>query len=103
MLANNWLLGHSSNKLSHDLKPIGHISKAHLLKMSFDLLLTERLDQQVYHILHGVNSLHLDVLLLEIFAYDVKLSLYMLRLLMRFGLLSEGYSTVVIIVQCNDI
>ena len=71
--------------------------------MSFDLLLTERLGQQVHHILYGVSSLHFDELLLEVFTYDVEPPLYMLGLLVRSGLLSEGYSTVVVIVQCNDI
>ena len=69
MLFNNWFLGHSSNKLSLDLKSIGHIPKTHLLKMSFDLLPIERLGQRVHHIQPGVNSLHLDELLLEVFAY----------------------------------
>ena len=36
-------LGHTSNKLPLDLKLIGHTPKIHLLKVSFDLLLAERL------------------------------------------------------------
>ena len=35
-------LGHTSNKLPLDFKPIGHIPKTHLLKVSFDLLLAKR-------------------------------------------------------------
>ena len=61
------------------------------------------LGQRVRHIQCGVDSLHLDELLLEVFAYDVKMSLYMLELLVRLGLLSENYGTVVITVQCNGI
>ena len=77
--------------------------KTHLFKVSFDLLLIEKLDQQICHILYGVNSLYLEELLFEIFTYDVKSSLYMLRFLVRPGLLSEGYGTIVIAVQCNSI
>ena len=103
MSANNWLLGHKSNKLPLDLKPLGHIPKTHLLKMSFDLLLAERLGQWVRHILCEVDFLYLDKLFLEIVAYDVEPPLYMLGLLVRHKLLSEGYSTMVITVQCNGI
>ena len=103
MSANNWLLRHTSNKLPLDLKLIGHIPKIDLLKVSFGLLLAKKLHQWIHHILHRVYSLYLDELLLEIVAYDIELSLYMLGLLMRLGLLSEGYGTVVVVVQCNDI
>ena len=71
--------------------------------MSFDLLLAERLDLRIHHIQHGVNSLHLDELLLEVFAYDMKSPLYVLGLLMRPGLLSESYGTVVVAIQYNSI
>ena len=71
--------------------------------MTFDLLLVERLGQWIRHIMHGVDSLYLDKLLLEVFAYDVKPSLYMLGLLVKFGLLSEGYGIIIVTVQCNDI
>ena len=103
MLANNYLLGHKSNKLPLDLKSIGHIPKTYLLKVSFDLLLTGRLGQWVCHIQHGVESLHLDELLLEVFACDMKSSLYMLGLLVRPWLLSKGYGVVVVAVQYNGI
>ena len=86
--ANNWLLGYKSNKLPLDLKPIDHIPKTHLLKVSFDLLRTERLGQRIHHIQCGVNFLHLDEFFLEVFAYDVKPSLYVSGLLMRPELLS---------------
>ena len=36
----DWLLGHTSNNLPLALKPISHISKPHLLKVGFSLLLT---------------------------------------------------------------
>ena len=55
------------------------------------------------HILYGVDSLHLDELLLEVVAYNMEPPLYMLRLLMKSELLSEGYGTVVVAVQYNDI
>ena len=71
--------------------------------MSFDLLLAERFGQWVCHIQRGVDSLHLDELLLEVFTYDVKLSLYVFGLLMRSELFSESYGTVVVAVQCNGI
>ena len=98
MSANNWLLEHVSNILSLDLKPIGHVPKIHLLKMSFDLLLAERLGRWVRHVLCGVNSLHFDELLLEVFMYDMESSFYMLGLLMRSGLPSEGYGAIVVTV-----
>ena len=63
--------------------------------MSFCLLLAENLGQWVHHIQHGVDSLYLDELLLKVFAYDVKLPLYVLGLLMRLGLLSKGYGIVI--------
>ena len=103
MSVNNWLVGQKSNKLPLDLKPIGHIPKTHLFKVSFDLLLAGRLSQWVQHIQHEVDSLPLDKLLLEVFTYDVKLSLYMLGLLVRPELLSESYGTVIVAVQCNGI
>ena len=87
-----------SNKLPLDLKSIGHILKIHLLKVSFDLLLVERLGQWIHHLLCGVDSLHLDELLLKVFAYDVKPPLHMLELLVRLGLLSEGYGIIIITV-----
>ena len=71
--------------------------------MSFDLLLAERLGQWVYHVVHRVDSRYLDELFLEVFACDVKLSLYILELLMRSELLSKCYGTVVIAMQCNGI
>ena len=82
---------------------IGHISKTHLLKVSLDLLLIERLGQQVRYVQHEVDSLLLDELLLKVFTYDVKLLLYIFRLLVRLGLLSKGYGTVVVTVQYNGI
>ena len=103
MSVNNWLLGYIFSKFLLDLKPIGHIPKIHLLKMSFNLLLAERLDQQIRYVMYGVNSLHLDKFFLKVFTYDVKPSLYMLRLMVRSGLLSKGYGTVIIIVQYNGI
>ena len=71
--------------------------------MSFGLLLAERLDQWVCHIQCGVNSLHLNELLFKVFMYDVKSSLYVLELLVRPWLLSEGYEVVIVAVQHNDI
>ena len=46
----------------------------------------------------GIDSLYLNELLLEVFADDVEPSLYMLGLLVRPELLSEGYGTIVIAV-----
>ena len=102
MSANNWLLEHKSNKLSLDLKSIGHISKIHLLKVSFDLLLTERLGQRVCHIQRRVDSLYLEELL-KVFVHNVKPPLYVLRLLVRPELFSESYGVVVVTLQCNGI
>ena len=96
-------LGHTSNKLSLDLKPIGRKPKTHLFKVSFSLLLAERLCQWIRYVLCGVNSLHLDELLLKIFTYNMETSFNMLGLLVRPGLLSKGYGTVVVVVQCNGI
>ena len=59
--------------------------------MSFDFLLAERLGQWIHHVLYRVNSLYLDELLFEVFTYDVKSLLYILGLLVRPGLYSEGY------------
>ena len=73
--SNNWLLGHTSNKLPLALRLIGHIPKSHLLKVSLSLLLAKRLCLWICHILYGVNSLHLDELLLDVFIYDVELLL----------------------------
>ena len=70
----------------------------HLLKVSFDLLLAKRLDQWIHHVMCGVSSLHLDELFFEVFMYDVEPPLYMLGLLMRSGLLSEGYGAIAIAV-----
>ena len=103
MSTNFGLLGHTSNKLPLTLKPIGHKSNSHLLKVNFGLLLAERFCQWICYILYGVYSLHLDELLLKIFAYDVEPPLYVLELLVRPWLLSEGYEVVIVAVQHNDI
>ena len=71
--------------------------------MSFDLLLAERLGQWVRNVQYGVDPLYLDEFFLKIFAYNVKLPLYVLRLLVRSELLSEGYGAVIVVVQCNGI
>ena len=83
-----WLLGHTSNNLPLLLKPISHMPKPHLLKMGFSLLLAKWLSEWVYHILHGVYSLYLDIFLLEVVAYKVEPPLNVLGLLMRPRLLS---------------
>ena len=62
---------HISNKLPLDLKPIGYKSKSHLLKVGFDLLLAQRLCKWVYRIVCGVDSIDLDVTLLEVIADEV--------------------------------
>ena len=66
--------------------------------MSFDLLLIERLGQRIRHVQHGVDSLYLDELLLEAFAYDMKSLLYVIGLLVRLELLSESYGVVIVAV-----
>ena len=83
-----WLLGHTSNNLPLALKPISHIPKPHLLKVDFSLLLAKWFSQWVCHVIRGVYSLHIDVFLVEVVAYNMKPPLYMLGPLMRPGLLS---------------
>ena len=56
-------------------------------------MLVERLDQWIHYVMYEVDSLHLDELLLKVFTYDMKPSLYMLELLVRPGLLSKGYGS----------
>ena len=46
--------------------PISYISKSHLLKVGFDLLLAQWLSQQVCHFICGVDSLDLDITLFEV-------------------------------------
>ena len=84
----DWLLGYTSNNLSPVLKSINHISKPHLLKMGFSLLLAKWLSQWVCHIIRGVHSLYLDVFFLEVVTYNVKSLLYMVRFMMRLEFLS---------------
>ena len=83
-----WHLRHTSNKLPLDLMPIGYISKSHLLKVGFDLLLAQWLSQWVYHIVCGVDSLDLDITLFEVITDQMESSLDMLGLLVRSWLLS---------------
>ena len=68
--------------------PIGHISKSHLLKVGFDLLLAQWLSQWVCHIVCGVDSLDLDITLFEVIMDQMKSSLDVLELLVRPWLLS---------------
>ena len=83
-----WHLGHTSNKLPLDLMPIGYISKSHLLKVGFDLLLVQWLSQWVYHIICGVDSLELNITFFEVIMDQMESPLDMLGLLMRPWLLS---------------
>ena len=83
-----WLLGHTSNKLPLDLKPIGYKSKSHLLKVGFNLLLAQWLCQQVNCIIYSVDSLDLDVFLLEVITGEVISPLDVLEFLVRPQLLS---------------
>ena len=48
--------------------------------------------------MYRVDSLYLDELLLEIFAYDIEPPLYMLELLVKSGLLSESYGVIIVTV-----
>ena len=83
-----WHLGHTSNKLSLDLMPIVYISKSHLLKVGFDLLLAQWLSQRVCHIIYGVDSLDLDITPFEIIMDQMESLPDMLELLVRSWLLS---------------
>ena len=74
---------HISNNLPLVLKPIGYKSKSHLLKVGFDLLLAQRLCKWVYHIIYGVDSLDLDITLLEVIVDEVVSPLNMLGFLVR--------------------
>ena len=96
MCRSNWLLRHTSNNLSLVLKLIGYKSKSHLLKVDFSLLLAKLLHQWVSHIVHGVYSLYLDILLFEIIIDKVESSLNVLKFLMRSHLFSKSYGIVVI-------
>ena len=87
-----------SNKLSLDLKPIGYKSKSHLLKVGFQSLLAQRLCKWVCHIIYGVDSLDLDVTLLEVIVDEVVSPLNMLGFLVRPQLLSKGYGAIVVAV-----
>ena len=89
---------HISNNLPLILKPIGYKSKSHLLKVGFDLLLAQQLCEWVNRIICGVNSLDLDVILLEVIADEVVSPLDVLGFLMRPQLLSKGYGTIIVVV-----
>ena len=78
-----WLLGYIFNNLSLGLKPIGHKSKSHLLKVVFHFWLAQLLYQRVCHIIHGVYSSYLNMFLFEIVTYDMILLLDVFGLLMR--------------------
>ena len=78
-----WHLGHTSNKLPFDLMPIGYISKSHLLKMGFDLLLAQWLSQRVCYIVCGVDSFDLDITFFEVIMDQMKSPLDVLGLLVR--------------------
>ena len=96
-------LRHTYNNHPLDLKPIDHKPKSHLLKVSFSFLLAQQLGQRVSHILYGVNSSHLDELLLEIFMNKMESSLNMLELLVRPWFPSKRYGTIVVVEEWNDI
>ena len=85
------------------LKPIGHRSKTHLSKVVFCLLLTQLLCKWVYHVVRGVYSSHLDVLLLQVIMYYIKSPLDVLGFLVRPGLLSKSYSTIIIAEKVDSI
>ena len=89
---------HISNNLPLILKPIGYKSKFHLLKMGSDLLLAQRLFKWVCHIICGVDSLDIDIILLEVIADEVVSPLNVLESLMRPRLLSKGYGTIIVAV-----
>ena len=78
-----WHLGHTSNKLPFDLMPIGYISKSHLLKVGFDLLLAQWLSQRVCHIICRVDSLDLDITLFKVITDQMESPLDVLGLLVR--------------------
>ena len=59
-------LGHISQQLPLVLKPIGYKFKSHLLKVGFELLLSQRLCKWVCHIICGVDSLDLNVTFLKV-------------------------------------
>ena len=85
--------------ISHlHLVPLLVVSNTHLLKMSIQNSLSQRLGQWVRHIQCGLDSPHLKELLLEVFVYDVKSPLYMLEVLVRPELFSESYGAVVVAV-----
>ena len=94
---------HISNNLPLVLKPIGYKSKSHLLKVGFDLLLAQRLCKQVCHIIYGVDSLDLDITLLEVIVDKVVSLLNVLEFLVRPRLLSKGYGAIIVAVQRNGI
>ena len=68
--------------------PIGYISKSHLLKVGFNLLLAQWLSQWVCHIVCGVHSLDLDITLFKVITDQMKSLLDVLGLLVRSWLLS---------------
>ena len=68
--------------------PIGYISKSHLLKVGFDLLLAQWLSQRVCHIVCGVDSLDLDIIFFEVITDQMESPLDVLGLLVRPWLLS---------------
>ena len=74
---------HISNNLPLVLKPIGYKSKSHLLKVGFDLLLAQWLCKWIHHIICGVDSLDLDVTLLEVIVDEVVSPLNVLGFLVR--------------------
>ena len=82
---------HISNKLPLDLKPIGYKSKFHLLKVGFDLLLSQQFYKWIHRLIYRVNSLDLNVTLLEVITDEVVSPLDVLRFLVRPQLLSKGY------------
>ena len=92
-----------SNNLPLILKLIGYNSKSHLLKVGFDLLRAQQLCKRVYHIVCGVDSLDLDVILLEVITDEVVSPLDVLEFLVRPRLLNKGYGAIVVAVQRNGI
>ena len=71
---------------------------SHLLKVDFVLLLAQRLCKWVCHIVCGVDSLDLDVTLIEVIADKVVSPFNVLGFLMRPRLLSKGYGAIVVAV-----
>ena len=67
--------------------------------MDFYFWLAQLFCQLVYHVIHGVYFSYLDIFLFEVVAYDVEPSFDVLEFLMRSGLLSKYYGSIIVAVQ----